>query len=114
MSIQSSWNHSFLRRPSKSLIKAFAVSHRLQGRKALARAGLGCAPPAALQELPHRDPSTGTGVPWLCEASEHTPELLLHPPVSHSPTAHPPMENRIFTGKNFSLDLGFLTKCKCV
>lgn len=51
--------------------------------------------------------STGTAVPLLWEFSE----VLLHPSVSHSPTAYHSMETMSFTGKNFNLNLCFFTKC---
>lgn len=86
MSTHFSWNHGFLRRPSKNLIKDLVYPTGCKGEKLLlvgaaaawARGSAGTAPKG----------STGTGAPWLCEASEHTPEVLLHPPVSHCSSFH--------------------------
>lgn len=101
----------------KAWSKLFLSHTSCKGEKCLLGLGRGSAAPGycspgtgALQELPQRE-TTGPGVPLLCEASVHSPEVLLHLPVSHSPTAHRSMATRGFTGKNFNLNVCFFTKC---
>lgn len=109
MSTHFSWNH----RAGKGLGKGWERTGKGLGRAEGAGMGLGwgweeMCPSWLLHPWDGAAPkgSTGTAVPLLWEFSE----VLLHPSVSHSPTAYHSMETRSFTGKNFTLNLCFFTK----